>query len=125
PSSLSSLFPPPGPAPSEATAVAGLLGPNEASRRVRETRGDPRRQLNVGVRGWNQLFTQLHELSWRPPLPLRYGDTYLLVAKIAASRDNPDQVLLRVYGPQEPVERDEPASWAVASPPLQRSLRFD
>src|SRR5262249_46592547 len=98
---------------------------DEDYQKVRQTRGDPRRQLNVGVRGWNQLFTQLHDASTRTPLPLRYGQTYLLVAKVAASAENPDQVFLRVYGPDEPIEADEPAAWSASSPPFHSDLVFD
>jgi hypothetical protein len=122
---LSFLFRRDGPSPNEVNAVALLFWTDEDYQKVGKTRGDPWRQLNVGVRGWNQLFTQLHEVSWRTPLPLRYGETYLLVAKIAASADNPDQVFLRVYGPDEPVEPDEPASWTAVSPELRSDLVFD
>ena len=58
-------------------------------------------------------------------MPLRYGETYLLVAKIAASAHNPDQVFLRVYGPGEPIEPDEPAAWSAVSPELRSDLVFD
>jgi hypothetical protein len=122
---LSFLFRRHGPSTSEVNAVAVLFWTDEDYQKVRQTRGDPRRQLNVGVRGWNQLFTQLHDVSWRTPLPLRYGETYLLVAKIAASADNPDQVLLRVYGPHEPIEPDEPAAWSAVSPQFRSDLVFD
>jgi hypothetical protein len=50
----------------------------------------------------------------------------LLVAKIAASSgDNPDQVFIRIYGPQESVETEEPGSWTVVGPPFQSDLVFD
>jgi ferric-dicitrate binding protein FerR (iron transport regulator) len=122
---LSFLFRRHGPSTSEVNAVALLLWTDEDYQKVGQTRGDPRRQLNVGVRGWNQLFTQLHDASTRTPLPLGYGQTYLLVAKIAASAENPDQVFLRVYGPDEPIEADEPAAWSAGSPPFHSDLVFD
>jgi hypothetical protein len=122
---LSFLFRRDGPSPNEVNAVALLFWTDEDYQKVGKTRGDPWRQLNVGVRGWNQLFTQLHGVSGRTPLPLRYGETYLLVAKIAASADNPDQVFLRVYGPDEPVEPAEPAAWSAVSPEFRSDLVFD
>jgi len=122
---LSFLFRRHGPSANEVNAVALLLWTDDDHEQIGQARGDPRRQLNVGVRGWNQLFTQLHEVSWRTPLPLRYGETYLLVAKVAASADNPDQVFLRVYGPDEPVEPDEPAAWSAGSPEVRSDLVFD
>ena len=73
----------------------------------------------------NQLFTSLNRVGSRTPLPLRYGDTYLLVAKIVASAANPDQVFMRVYAPEEPIERGEPGSWSVVGPPFQSDLVFD
>ena len=36
-----------------------------------------------------------------------------------------DQVFLRVYGPQEPIDREEPANWSVVGPPIQSDLVFD
>jgi hypothetical protein len=59
------------------------------------------------------------------PLPLSYGETYLLVAKVAASGAHPDQVFLRVYGPQEPVDLQEPANWSSSGPPIESDLVFD
>jgi hypothetical protein len=113
-----------GPSTNEVNAVALIFWTDEDYQNVGETH-DPRRQLNVGVRGWNQLFTQLHGVSSRTPLPLRYGETYLLVAKIAASANHTDQVFLRVYGPDEPIEADEPAVWSAVSPEFRSDLVFD
>jgi hypothetical protein len=84
-----------------------------------------RKRLNVGVGGANQLFTHLNAVGSRTSLPLDYGTTYLLVAKIAARAVEPDQVFLRVYAPREAVERQEPDSWTVVGPPLHSDLVFD
>jgi hypothetical protein len=59
------------------------------------------------------------------PLPLSFGETYLLVAKVAASGAYPDQVFLRVYGPDEPVEAEETAHWSAVGPPIESDLVFD
>jgi hypothetical protein len=59
------------------------------------------------------------------PLPLSYGSTYLLVAKVVASGEYPDQVFLRLYGPGEPVGREEPGQWTVVGPQVQSDLVFD
>ena len=32
---------------------------------------------------------------------------------------------MRVYGPEEPIEREEPSSWSVVGPPLLSDLTFD
>jgi hypothetical protein len=58
-------------------------------------------------------------------VPLRYGETYLLVAKIVASKAGSDQVFMRIYTPDEPVEREESAGWTVAGPLFQSDLVFD
>jgi hypothetical protein len=103
-------------------AVAVLLWP-DADARVQE--GDRQRRLNVGIGGGNQVFTLLQGLGSRTPLPLTYGETYLLVAKIVARRDQPDQVFIRVYAPLEPVDRDESDGWSVTGPAFHSDLVFD
>jgi hypothetical protein len=86
---------------------------------------DLRKRLNFGVDRTNELFTHLERIGRRMPLPLSYGETYLLVAKVAASSTYPDQVFLRIYGPQEPVDALEPATWTAIGPPVQSDLVFD
>jgi hypothetical protein len=111
-----------GPPTDPVNAVAVLLWP-DADARVQE--GDRQRRLNVGIGGSNQVFTLLQGVGSRTPLPLTYGETYLLVAKIVARRDQPDQVFIRVYAPLEPVDRDESDGWSVTGPPFQSNLVFD
>lgn len=104
-------------------ALAVLLRTDEE---FRKDRYNPRLRLNIGVGGAsNELFTHLHRRSSRTPLPLAYGETYLLVAKVAASGANADQVFIRVYGSDEQVGREEPGSWAVVGPLLNSNLVFD
>ncbi len=120
---LSFLFRRDAPSDDEVNAVAVLLWADDDYQNKKDA--DARMRLNFGVRGWNQLFTQLHDVSCRAPLPLRYGETYLLVAKVVASGQHPDQVFLRVYGPDEPVEREEPGSWSAVAAPFRSDLAFD
>jgi hypothetical protein len=119
---LSYLFRHHGPPADPVNAVAVLLWP-DADARVQD--GDRQRRLNIGVGGANQVFTHLQGVGSRTPLPLSYGETYLLVAKIVAGRDRPDQVFIRVYAPLEPVEHDESDGWSVTGPPFQSDLTFD
>jgi ferric-dicitrate binding protein FerR (iron transport regulator) len=117
---LSFLFRRQGPQADPLNAVAVLL------RTGAEIRNENSRlRLNIGVGGVNQLFTHLNAVGSRTPLPLHYGTTYLLVAKIAARARESDQVFLRIYGPQETVERQEPDSWTVVGPPMDSDLVFD
>jgi ferric-dicitrate binding protein FerR (iron transport regulator) len=118
---LSFLFRRQGPPADPLNAVAVLLRTSEDVR----TDADPSRRLNIGVGGVNHLFTHLNRVGLRTPLPLKYGETYLLVAKIVASSSNAGQVFLRVYGPEELVEREEPGSWSVVGPPFPGDLVFD
>ena len=111
-----------GPPADPVNAVAVLLWP-DADARVQE--GDRQRRLNIGVGGANQVFTMLQGAGSRTPLPLTYGETYLIVAKVVAGREHPDQVFVRVYAPLEPVERDESDGWSVTGPPFQSDLVFD
>jgi hypothetical protein len=92
---------------------------------MKKENNDPRQRLNIGVGGANQIFTHLGGVGSRTPVPLNYGETYLLVAKIAAGEEDPDQVFIRVYGPHESVERDEPGSWTVVGPTFHSDLTFD
>ncbi|HEY2411263.1 MAG TPA: FecR domain-containing protein [Pirellulaceae bacterium] len=86
---------------------------------------DLRKRLNFGVDRTNELFTHLERIGRRMPLPLSYGETYLLVTKVAASGAYPDQAFLRIYGPQEPVDGQEPATWTAVGAPVQSDLVFD
>jgi hypothetical protein len=86
---------------------------------------DLRKRLNFGMDRTNELFTHLERMGRRLPLPLSYGETYLLVAKVAASAAHPDQVFLRVYGPQEPIDREEPTVWSASGPPTSSDLVLD
>jgi hypothetical protein len=117
---LSFLFRREGPPAEPLNAVAVLLRTGDEVRKE-----DPALRLNVGVGGVNELFTHLQHVGSRTPLPLSYGQTYLLVAKIVAGGPDPGQVFMRVYGPDEPVEAQETGSWSVAGPPFQSDLVFD
>lgn len=119
---LSFLFRRYGPSDDPVNAVAVLLWTEDDLRAGKDERQN---RLNIGVGGPNQLFTHLHRVGSRTPMPLSYGETYLLVAKIAAGGTGPDQVFMRVYAPLEPVEREEPGSWSVAGPLWKSDLVFD
>jgi hypothetical protein len=119
---LSFLFRRAGPSPDPTNAVAVLLWTTDDFQQQTEERS---RRLNIGVGGVNQLFTHLQGVNSRTPLPLAYGETYLLVAKIVASVANADQVFMRVYAPGEPIEQAEPGSWTVVGPPFRSDLVFD
>src|SRR5205823_6681419 len=67
----------------------------------------------------------LERVGARTPLPLSYGETYLVVAKIAPSAAHPDQTFVRVYGPDEPVGREEPRQWPGIGRPVQNDQAFD
>jgi len=87
---------------------------------------EPQKRLSVGAAQPNHVvFANLEGGGARTALPLGYERTYLLVGKIVAGRKSPDQVFLRVYRPDEPVDRGEPASWSVASRPVQSDLVLD
>jgi hypothetical protein len=86
---------------------------------------DMSKRLNLGVDRTNELFTHLERIGSRTPLPLSFDETYLLVAKVVASGEHPDQVFLRVYGPAEPVDHDEPGSWSAFGPPIHSDLALE
>ncbi len=123
---LSFLFRRYGPPADPLNAVAILLRTTEELEA--DNRGGPtdlRKRFNVGVDQTSTLFTYLQRVGARAPLPLSSGETYLLVAKIAAGSVNPDQVFVRVYGPDEPVDAEEPGMWSVVGPQVESDLVFD
>ena len=119
---LSFLFRRESPSTDPINAVAVLLRTAEDPRKEK---ANAHKRLNLGVGGPNQIFTHLGGAGLRTPVPLNYAETYLFVAKIAAGSTSPDQVFIRVYGPQESVEREEPSSWTVVGPPFHSDLVFD
>jgi FecR protein len=121
---ISFLFRREGPQADTLNALAILLRTTEELERDRDG-GDSRLRLNVGIGGPNELFTHLQKIGSRTPLPLNYGATYLLVVKIAANSSNPDQAFMRVYGPEDTIDRDEPGAWTVAGPSFESDLVFD
>jgi hypothetical protein len=123
---LSYLFRRAGPPTDPINAVAVLFWPAvEYAKEEKQLSGDPRQRLNIGVGGPNELFTHLQGNGARMPLPLHYGETYLLVAKVVAGRSDPDQVFMRVYAAGEPIERQESGNWSVVGPAFQSDLVFD
>ncbi len=120
---LSYLFRHQGPPADAVNALAVLLRTDDE---IVHKKDEPWTRLNVGVGGAsNELFTSLQRAGARAGLPLSGRDTYLLVAKVVASGPNPDQVFLRVYGPDEPVGREEPRYWSLIGPPISSDLVFD
>jgi ferric-dicitrate binding protein FerR (iron transport regulator) len=123
---LSFLFRREGPPADPLNALAVLLRTTDELEREQRNQEDPRLRLNVGIGGPNEAFTHLQKIGVRTPLPLSYGTTYLLAAKIVAGGEGkPAQVFLRVYGPDDAVGREEPGSWTVAGPSFQSNLVFD
>src|SRR5262249_26407783 len=91
---LSYLFRRAAPSDDPTNAVAVLL---RTSEEIVPAGDDPRKRLNVGVGGPNEVFTHLNRVGSRTPLPLNYGETYFLVAKIVTGTAAPNHVFIRVY----------------------------
>jgi ferric-dicitrate binding protein FerR (iron transport regulator) len=117
---LSFLFRRQGPPGHPMDVVALLLRPDEEARR----KVDLSNRLVIGAGGGNQVYTHLGRACSRASLPLRSGTTYLLVAKIVAGSSTPGQVFVRVYGPREPIDSEEPGSWTLTGPPFESHLVF-
>jgi hypothetical protein len=87
---------------------------------------EPQKRLVVGVARSNHVvFTHFEGGGARAAFPLAYDRTYLIVGKIVAGHTRPDQVFLRVYRPEQPVDRREPASWSVASRPVRSDVTLN
>lgn len=98
---------------------------SEFNRQRRRGQTESGNRLEIGFDRRDELFAQLERNSDRSATQLAYNETYLVVAKIAASADGPDQVWVKAYGPEEPVEKDEPSLWPVRCPPFSSHLVFD
>lgn len=61
----------------------------------------------------------------RTSIPIVADTTHMVVGKVVASRDRPDQAFLRVYRPDDPPSDREPAEWSVVSPALNLDTTFD
>jgi hypothetical protein len=79
-------------------------------------------RLHFGKYKSDYLFGYLAGRRFTTRLPLDKRATYLLVAKIVASVDGPDQTFATVYRSDGPVDAEEPASWSMVSPPIRTDL---
>ena len=86
---------------------------------------DLTQRLNVGIDRGNDVSTHLNRVGTRTPLPLTFGQTYLIVAKVVTGKALPDQAFVRVYGPDEAVDWDEPTAWSLVGPQVNSDLTFD
>ena len=84
-----------------------------------------RQRLFIGVKKANQLSARVQRMDAQMPISFSDNATYLLVAKIAASRTGSDQVFVRAYAADETVETSEPSNWTLTSAPFQSDLSFD
>jgi hypothetical protein len=119
---LSFLFRRAGPLTDPSNALAILF---RSTDELPPDKWDARKRLNIGVGGTSHLFTHLAGISKKTSVPLRPGETYLMVAKIVANSAAPDQVFMRVYGPEEQVEPAESGIWTVVGQPFESSAVFD
>lgn len=83
------------------------------------------RRLTLGISSDHHLCVSLNGSFSRIPLPLGYGATYLLVAKIVASRTQPCGIFVRVYSKDEAVEREETPLWTLVGRPTPSDLVLD
>jgi hypothetical protein len=118
---LSFLFRRHGQPTDSVNALTVVLRPTDAPARDRDDFGE---RLNIGIGASNQLFAHLLGVCSRVPLPLSNGETYLLVAKIVTGRTRACQIMLRVYGSDEPVSAREPTEWTAMSKPFHSDLVF-
>ena len=86
---------------------------------------DPKRMLRMGIAHPNLAFLDLGTEAVRTHLPLDGDRPYLLVAKIVAGRDRPDQAFLTIYSMNGPVEADEPRDWTLSTSPVNCDGELD
>jgi hypothetical protein len=87
---------------------------------------DDAKTLRLGIMGEDQvLFVTCADGGSRTSFPLSYDTTCLLVGKIVTGQSAPDQVFLKVFGPNDTVERREPAVWTLSSRPFRSDAVID
>jgi len=86
---------------------------------------DPERMLRMGIAHRNLAFFDLGTESVRTHLPLDGDRPYLLVAKIVAGRDRPDQAFLTIYSMSGPLQADEPPNWTLSTAPVEYDAKVD
>ncbi len=82
-------------------------------------------RLHFGKYKSDLVFGYLAGRRFTTRLPLNKKTTYLLVAKIVACREGPDQTFATVYQVEEPIESEEPPCWSLVSPPVRSDLVLD
>jgi hypothetical protein len=120
---LSYLFRRDNPAPHPIDSAAILFWTDEDYQQKKNE--DFWKRLSVGVMKSNVVYTHLQRMKARKTIDMDDGVTYLLVAKIVASRAHADQVFARVYRPDDLVETTEPSAWPLHSAPFHSDLVFD
>jgi hypothetical protein len=120
---LSYLFRRDNPAPHPMDSAAILFWTDEDYQQKKNE--DFWKRLSIGVMKSDSVYTALQRMKAHKSVPLADGATYLLVAKIVASRAGSDHVFARVYATDEPIGSTEPSAWPLHSPAFRSDLVFD
>jgi hypothetical protein len=81
--------------------------------------------LRMGIAHPGLAFLDLGGESVRTRLPLEDDKPYLILAKIVAGRDRPDQAFLTVYRVGQTIEVEEPMSWTLSTGPVHCDSHLD
>lgn len=79
----------------------------------------------MGIAHPSLAFLDLGTESVRTHLPLEENKPYLLVGKIVAGQDRPDQAFLTVYRLDGPIHTEEPAGWTLGTAPVDGDMHLD
>lgn len=87
---------------------------------------EPHQRFVVGVGGVQPaVFLNFEKGGARASLPMANDQTYLLVAKIVASKSSRDQAFVRIYGADARIEADEPSGWSAMTKPVVSDDSYD
>ncbi len=84
-----------------------------------------RQRLFVGVKKMNHLSARLLRMDSQTPVSLNNGSAHLVVAKLTSTRQGPNRLYSRIYGPDDAVGSVEPTTWSLNTGPFQGDLVFD
>jgi hypothetical protein len=94
--------------------------------RSSEVARDPSNELRIGIHSQARAMSVLFDgKTQRTAIPIQSGQPYLLVGKLVSNQSLPDQILLRVFGPDEKPSIREPLSWTLISDVAHSDLAFD
>ncbi|MEK6234642.1 MAG: hypothetical protein N2C14_08010, partial [Planctomycetales bacterium] len=92
---------------------------------VLRPQGPSPRSISLGVSSEGFPYVNHDGLSASTATAVQSGTEYFFVAKIAAHREGPDEVFLRLYADGERIDSHEPGVWSVVGRPVDSDFPLE